>query len=250
MFTAFSKSKNEEVSIKNEYNLSEEFLCPNPKCSAKFKIKSPNGKKAKHFAKTHDSVHIDKCPYDLGLGAFCNDDNLVKYEINEIFNQINETKKNNSSIFVTTKSENNESSTKYIRTVKQLVQFCIANELEQEYLSGKTVNDIMVDCRNVNKSKKYEGVTGILILLGETYKYSDKEKCFEFFIKSRSNSKLHLNCKVYMDTEVLTEIKKYLFDTYGDIKGHPIAIFGDWKIDDKYNVSCILKNKKHLILKF
>lgn len=148
------------------------------------------------------------------------------------------------------KNKNNESSTKYIRTVNQLLHFCIANELEQEYLNGKTVNDIMIDCRNVNKSKKYEGVSGVLILLGETYKYNEKEHYFIFSITSRSNSKLHLNCKVYMEFSVFNETKKYLFDTYGNIKGHSIAVFGNWKADTKYNVSCTLKNKKHLILKF
>lgn len=249
MFTAFSKSKNDEVSVENEYDLSEVFLCPNPKCSAKFKIKSAHGKKAKHFAKTKDSIHIDKCLYDFGNNSFCNDDNLVKYQLDEIFNQTKKIKKNNTSSN-TKKNENNESSTRYIRTAKQLLLFCIANNLEHEYLNGNTVNDIMVDCRNVNKSKKYEGVSGILMLLGETYKYNEKEHYFIFSINSRSNPKIHLNCKVYMERPVFYETKKYLFDTYGNIKGHSIAVLGNWEIDSKYNISCTLKNKKQLILKF
>lgn len=253
MFEAYSQSKKCVVNVSSEFNLKEVFNCPNPQCDAQFKIKSATGKKAKHFAKLRNSQHIEGCPYEQYKNDFLNSPDLIKYSLDDIFNDFKNPKTecaNSENQKYKSNSDNNFGN-KFIRTPKQLYSFCISNDLNTPYCEGLTVGDVILDSRNLLQNKNYEGITGYRIVVAQTVKYDNHTQTVNLKLSQRTknNKTVTLNISVKMYDKLLAELRNYIFDTYDRFSGNYIVIFGNWKIDSKYNISCIIENKKHLIFK-
>lgn len=252
MFEAYSQSKQKPMNVKYEFNLNEEFSCLNSNCTAKFKIKSTSGKKAKHFARLKSTPHIQGCPYEKGYNKYLENDDIQKSAIEDIF----EDEKNpNEPIILSQKLSPSKNMGKrdliYIRTPKQLLKYCIANDLKTEYQDGITVNDIILDNRNLLDNGNLKGVTGIRMILAETINYKSPNSLFlKLWTKTKKGDELTLHINVMIEPFILKSTILYMLDTYGDFGKHNIAIFGDWKIDNEYHISCNLKDRKHIIYKF
>lgn len=254
MFEAYSPSKKCVVNVSGEFNLKEVFCCPNPQCNAQFRIKSATGKRAKHFAKLINSQHIQDCPYEQSKSNYLDSPNLIKYSLEDIFNDCkNPNTKHTNTEFQKHKSDSkNNSNRKFIRTPKQLYSFCISNNLDTPYCEGLTVGDIILDNRNLLQNKNYEGITGCRLIVAQTVRYDTDTKTVNLTLNQRTenNKTINLNLSVKMQDEMLAQLRNYMFDTYKNFHGHYIVVFGNWKIDEKYHISCTIENKKHLMFKF
>lgn len=255
MFFAYSDVLKRTVDISEAYDLEEIYSCPNIKCEAKFKIKSPTGKPAKHFAKLGSTEHMTNCPYDLKDNYNQETNNIIKYSLEEILNDNTvdtSVKREHKTIKASVSNESSEKTTKYVRTTKALVNFCLQNELSTEYLDGQTINDILVDDRNVALNRKAKGVNGIRLIIGKTVRFQKSfENCYiEVQIFSNQKPDVHLNCKVYMDENQLTEIVKYILKTFSQFKNYPIAVFSNWKIDKDFHISTRVQSEKQIVIKF
>lgn len=254
MFEAYSQSKKCVVNVSSEFNLKEVFNCPNPQCDAQFKIKSATGKKAKHFAKLRSSQHIKGCPFEQSENSFLDCPNLVKYSIENIFNDF-KSPKNKGVNLENKKYQSNaadNSGKKFIRTPKQLYSFCISNDLNTSYCEGLTVGDIILDSRNLLQNKNYEGITGYRLVVAQTIKYDIPTHTIKLKLtqRTKNNKTINLTVIVKMHNELLAELKNYILDTYNKFSGIYIVIFGNWKTDKQYHISCTVENKKHLMFKF
>lgn len=249
MFEAFSKSKNKVVNVENEYNLNEIFYCPDPQCGAKFKIKSPSGRKRKHFARLKSSQHYDDCLYDKDRDYYQKENLLFnKSPIEDIYasKSIFRSKNNRNNELVNSK-QNQKVEVKNISTPLQLYKFCVQNSLDTIYQEDITVNDIVVDYRNLVNEKLYFGFDNLRLVIAKTYRYSLKDNCIQMYLKQ---GKYMLHLSVYLDTSVLNEVLKYIFDTYGTFSGHTIAILEYWKKTTAFHCSCTITNVKHIMYKF
>ena len=252
MFQAYSLVKKEIVDINDSYDVNEVFLCPNPHCTAKFIIKSPDGKIKKHFSRKPSTPHSKGCFYDLPVENSKNFDNFIKTSIEEIFisNMHNNYFVDNEQHSLSKKYRKDGEYPTYIRTTKQLLNFCVSNKLETKYLEEFKVKDILLDSRNIAQNRQAEGISGLRLLLGETSKryYCTDEQSIYFHVTGYSDSKhlltLHVTVKI-PDIKYFNQVKKYLYT--GDNSRNPLAVLGDWTIDSKYNVSCILNGKRNLI---
>lgn len=250
MFRAYSKPKQKSVNVEDEFNLNEEFLCLNPKCSAKFRIKSPTGKKSKHFARLKSTPHIQGCPYEKGNNKYLNNDKIIKNSLESIF--LNE--KNSHERMPQYKNQNPSKNTSetdfiYIRTTKQLLKYCITNDLETEYRDGLTVNDIIFDHRNLSYSGNFMGISGMRLILAETINYDSPNSLnLKLYGRTKHKKELTLHIRVILAPHILQKITSYMIDTYGNFKEHSLAILGDWKIDKKYHIFCRLADESHIII--
>lgn len=252
MFEAFSESKNAIVNIHNEYNLNELFECPNPNCEAKFKIKSANGKKAKHFARLKSTPHIFGCPYNISSAINAQDENLLKNPIEDIFNDsfVPSTKMKNQSNSINVGNRN--TTFKHVRTPRQLLSLCINSDLNDEYLDGIKIGDIILDNRNLLTNANFKGISGLRFVLAETVKFERPNMLLlRLWTKTKNNKTPTLNINVFMYPGLLDNLINYVLSTYNNVfVGHSIAVFGDWMNDKPYNISCHVTDKKHIIFKF
>lgn len=89
------------------------------------------------------------------------------------------------------------------------------------------------------------------MLIGETAQsYKPNELRILLTAVSKYGKRVYLHASAYMDSQYVQYIRKHIISTYGSFEGHQIAIFGKWKIDRKYYISCEISNKDHVILKF
>ena len=258
MYEAYSFGKGKIIKIEDATDLNEIFGCPNSRCSAKFKVKSVNGKVAKHFAKTKSSDHILGCPYNLSStnASYYSVGNFIKASLDDIYDH-QKCKTNSKS--VNAKRINNNSlptnAVKYIRTPKQLLYYCISNPLKTEYLPGVFVDDIILDSRNLKSGARFEGINGVRLLLGNIVRIKiDKSYGlinFEVSTKSNSNNKVYLTASVFTSPTQAEEIKTYISNTFhSSEKGKNIAVLADWVITKKYHVKCNITQERNIIYKF
>ena len=258
MFEAYSKELGKIVNANDVYNFKEIFFCPNPNCHAKFKIKSINGKRAKHFAKTMNSTHIKNCPFSLHLNKkdYIESENLIKSDLLSFFQENNKFDLKNDSLNASIRSESNkEFRRRYIKTPKQLLYYCLVNNLNTKYLSKMTVDDIILDSRNLKKYGRYYGIEGIRLLYGVIEKTFYKNDCAEIIVKistpKKSGGEVSLHAHVETSRKQLTEIRNYILETFNENdNGKKIAVLGNWQKTVPYNIKCSVKNASHIIYKF
>lgn len=246
MFTAYSNTKNKIVDVKDEYDLKEEFSCPDPNCPAKLTIRSPSGKRAKHFAQLKSKPHNSECIYASGKDQYLATRPQIRYAIEDIFSGKFEHKL---SVEGKKKPSANQADLPHIRskrihTPRDLYEFCVVNQISTEYLDGKTVGDIVLDSRNLSKSICVGGIEGIRLVIGETVKYNTNN---ELVIRVQGRDSIWLTAHITMPLPLFIDLRKYLFDTYGNIKGHKIAVLGKWQKDKPYHISCVVNNQQNLI---
>lgn len=250
MFMAYSETKNKIVDVSDEYNLEEIFSCPDVNCPAKLKIKSPFGKTAKHFAQLKSKPHSPECIYASGNNRYLATKPQVRLDIEDIYagSSIHNAVVHNQSIGEQ-RSSVPHTRTKQIRTPRDLYEFCVINRLSAEYQNGKTVADIVLDSRNLSKRICFVGVEGLRLVIGETVKYDGNDMIIKVQGRDKSDSPIWLTAHLKMYSSLMQEMRRYLFDTYGNIKGHKIAVFEKWKTDSSYHISCTVNNRQHLIYK-
>lgn len=252
MFEAYSYTTRDVVGVENAYDIEEVFSCPNPHCSAKFIIRSADGKKKKHFARKPSTPHVKGCFYNIPVDSSFTNKNSIKTSVEEIFYAADQEKKQVPNIRRAVTSKNSTEYPIYIRTPKQLLKFCTSNKLDTVYMNNILVKDVILDSRNLAEHQQAEGIEGIRLLAGET---SGKYYCtrkqtlyFHVFGHSNSNIPLTLHASVVIpERSFYDQIIKYLYT--GDETRKPIVVFGDWVIDKKFNVSCTLNRKSNVLYK-
>ncbi len=249
MFNAYSFIKKEIVNIINERNSNEEYGCINTMCTARFRTKGFNSSVAPHFCKTIHTEHIAGCPYALENSRYrrCQDSNFDTFPIEDIINYQGKSVNYVSNPVLTTNNQAHQR-TQHIHTQRQLLTFCISNSLKTEYMSPLTVDDIILDARNIKTDGRYKGITGIRFLLGTSVKYNEQECYIEFDVYAPTKtSTVNLHARVYLDISLIKEISRYFFQQNKHFKGHYIAVLSDWKTDEDYKVYCTLNNAKNII---
>lgn len=257
MFEAFSFRLGKPVNATDVTDLKERFGCLNLDCKAEFKLKSLNGKKSVHFAKQRFTQHIPGCPYALDDGDYKDSDSLVKYDLEYIFsNAANRDKSHSSQAKVKGKPKNKSQKKTFVRTPKQLLTFCTSNKLDTPYVAELTVDDIIVDRRNLHKNNRVKGFEGLRLLLGTTTKskifINQSSGTIYFKVeKITSNGKrMFLNAKVTVNSKLAQEVQAYISDTFNDFKEHSIAVLGDWIKTCDYKVECKVEKSSNVIYKF
>ncbi len=251
MFEAYSIREKRIVNAKDQYDAKEIFICPDPSCNGELKLKSINGKKAKHFSCMPGlKKHSSDCPYSISRN-YTDEDKLIMYPITSIMETAqnpNENTTEETNTAINTHSRN----TFYIRTPKQLLNFCLTQDLLTEYCDGQTINDIIVDHRNVGYGL-YKGFSGVKLVVGKTIRFQVNEFDYNFILfQVRSHhSNRWLKAKAYVSNQLTEKILKYYLDTYDNkFSGHNIAVLADWKIDEEYNVSCHITHDRNVIIRF
>lgn len=243
MFSARDKD-GKIVNIKNVFNVNEQFCCLNENCTAKFIIKSPNSYKAKHFARLPSTQHVENCIYNMVSHVY-NPDNVVKLSLEQILFR-NKSNKNEEKTHSKRNNDTKNSKNFIISTPKQLFNYCLSNPLYTEYLNGKTINDIVVDARNIDK--KYKGIQGIALVVGNIV-YINSKKIVLRVMVHKDGTPNYLTATAFTSDKQIEEIKKYLEKSYNTkcFKGLPIAVFGNWKLDAKYRISSTITIKQNII---
>ena len=68
---------------------------------------------------------------------------------------------------------------------------------------------------------------------------------------TKNNKTVKLNIVVSLSQEQLSEIVKYILETYNNsFANHAIAIYEIWESESKYNVKCSVSQKSNIIYKF
>lgn len=256
MFEAYSFTLNHKIKIEDVKDLKEEFGCLNLKCQAKFKAISVNGKKPMHFRRLKNTSHIKGCPYNISINKYINSSTMVKSSVLNILNGAS-TSKSGSSICSKNKSPSTSKnkSTQYIRTPKQLLNFCLANKLETTYLGNITVDDIILCSRNIKTDARFEGITGLRLLLGNNIKIYIKDNysiiVFDISAKTKSGSYVNLKASAFTTRKQGEEIETYLKSTFPfGYEKESIAVLGDWETTKKYHVKCNVSREPLIIYRF
>jgi len=123
------------------------------------------------------------------------------------------------------------------------------------HLGSQTVDDIVLDSRNLLKNQRFKGIQGLRLLIGTTFQYIDLgnsyEICFKVSTITGSGKEINLNAKVYVSKKQGKEISSYILTTFkAKFSGHSIAVLGDWVKTKDYEVTYTAKNYLHVIYKF
>ena len=253
MFNAFSKTKNCIVSVDDEYNLNEIFYCPTPDCAAEFKIRSVNGKNRKHFARIRGIYHDVNCPFGLLVDDSYNcAENCIKMDLDEILyksiGSSTDDNKTRNQHDTDINIDKKKSEVQYIRTLNQLISYCLNNDIKTEYKNGLTISDILVDSRTLACNKNYEGFNGIRLLIGQTIKFDASKSQFVISVKTKTlrGLTLSLTANVYFPNDIFQNNIKYILESNNNqFKFFPVAILGNWENDKRYVVSCTVNKKKN-----
>lgn len=250
MFEAYSEKAGKVISISEAFDYKERFYCPNPECNAIFIVKGITGHKAKHFARLSKTPHIEGCMYEKGSVEYVDNGSIKKIAPSLILrgsvdNKVRRTKSKANA----NNLEKNEALR--ITTPKQLLKYCLSNSLKTEYLPGIKVDDLILDSRNLVKEGRFEGVKGIKILVA-SYVRSFPPNMIQLRLaaKTKHNKEVYLRAWVRMEPECFNEIEEYLEKTYKKkgISNPTLAVMGEWKIEQKYLISCQISNKKQIML--
>lgn len=250
MYTAYSNTKKKLVDVEDEYDLFEEFSCPNPGCPARFTIRSVTGQRAKHFAKLPSTDHVKDCPFASDKERYSNPSMVRALSLETIYENMRQVQN--------TSPQNGTSGRKHeaaqpkmlvINTPNKLLQYCLRNPFYQEYLPGVKIDDIFLCSENLIKYGRFKGVEGIRLVVGETTQDWGRSQLRLTVRKtSRNNKNVWLNVSVNTDVGICAAIRNHLTSTYGRKDGQLLAVFGNWEIDRQYNISCTVDCKSHIII--
>lgn len=253
MLSAFSQEQKKSIRASEVRNYKDVFLCLNPNCNARFTLRAVNSSSiSPHFACLPNHPHDPNCLFGILDGGSAKDDNFIKSDIATILNPASTTG-NTTSVRTNCSSNSAVPSRKYIRTAKQLLTYCLSHDLSTEYTHGLTVNDIILDSRNLLDNANYKGINGIRLISGQTVEYSESNGYIKIDISTRTSTKkrIFLTAIVYLSPAQIVEIKQYLLNSPpGKFSGHPIAVLGDWNKDEDYQISCTVLHKSNVIYKF
>lgn len=252
MFYAYSKKYDTIVYSEEVTDLNDTFLCLNPNCNAEYFLKGINSERKAHFCHKHSKPHIVGCGFIDGLSKYIDDDSIVKSSLSNIYNhkrtQHNKTTRIKSNVFADKVTKKKI----YIETTKALYYYCIANSLNTLFQDDLTLNDIVIDSRNICNNANFEGITGLRLIIGYTTRFDVND--YSISIKTSTTTKygknVFLNCKICLSNEQFYQIKKYLFDTFNCFGGHAVAVLAEWTIDKKYYVSCKVNEPTNIVYKF
>lgn len=251
MFVAYSIKKQEKINIDDVVDLSDTFKCLNPCCKAEFYIKGINSDVvSKHFARKKSTKHIKGCLYSLFSSKYINNSDMFKADLFSIYESPLKKRNVQNKNPVIAKNAISTSVPR-ITTPKQLLNFCISNKLSTEYKDGITINDIIIDERNILFDSNFEGFNGLRMVVGHTHRF-EKNKLYMYVSGTTKNNKtVKLNIVVSLSQEQLSEIVKYILETYNNsFANHAIAIYEIWESESKYNVKCSVSQKSNIIYKF
>ena len=251
MFEAYSDKQGKIVDISQAWDIKELYHCPNPHCSALFRIRCATGDRAKHFCRSKETPHSPGCTYEFGSKEYIDSGAFIKSDLETIFSR--GTPKGGHSFGAKRVSTFSDvsSRTQYISTPRQLLTYCVSNQLSTEYLPGIKVDDIILDNRNLACKRRYEGITGLRLLVAKYDKPFGPDMIQLRLTASRKyRGDVFIKAWIRMPTEHFLEIKKHIDDTYvkKGISNPTIAVLGKWKIEDKYLISCYSEDLKHIIL--
>lgn len=254
MFEAYSLKKRDKINIDDVVDLSDTFKCLNPECKAEFSVKGLNsGIVSKHFARKKTTPHIKGCPYTLFSSNYIDNSDMVKADLLEIYEHTEKKKATQSTSTVSINIKNAKATVPRITTPNKLLNFCISNKLSTEYKDGITVNDIIIDERNLLFDSNFEGFNGLRLVVGHTYRFDDRSNILYMYVttKTKNGKTVKLNVAVSLAPKQLSEIVKYILETYNNIfSNHAIAVFEIWETTAKYNVKCTISKKENIIYEF
>lgn len=254
MFYAYSIKQQKVVCAQSITDLNDTFMCLNDKCNAELSLKSINGKRKAHFCAKPSKPHVHGCIYGTSVSEYSGND-FVKVPLNNIYHRRSPlpNNKTNDGYKPANQRSDNLPNQKYIRTPISLLNFCMAHHLEDEYLDGLTVNDIILSNSNLCYNANFEGIKGLRLVIGNTYKYDPENKMIVMKVTTTTSRDKHicLRADILLSPKQFSEINEYLFNIFGkQFKGHSIAVLEEWKTVDKYHISCRVQSPKNVIYKF
>lgn len=253
MFEALSKTKNVIINAKDAYDMDEIYKCPNPNCPAELKLRSVNGKRTKHFfCGKNMHKHAPDCPFSLSLESTPTE-LIEKNTLEDIFENAQIRDKNCHDTLTQKKKVGSPNVSKaYVRTPKQLLQFCLGHDLKTKYTDNLMVDDIIIDSRNLQANGNFKGISGLRLIVGNTIKFDNATLSILFKVSciSTKGKRLTLYCTAFTSKELLNKVATHYNNTYGNFGGHSIAVFGKWEIDESYHISCIVDRDRNLIMIF
>lgn len=249
MKEAYSFTLKRNVKVDEVTNTSENFGCLNRDCDALYRIRAINSSITKHFSRLPSTKHIQDCVYDFRVDNFLENSRMIKYDVNAI---LNGSKSNGKKTFDSPSKNTLSPAPQYIRTPKQLLNYCLANSLETEYIAPLTVGDIILDNRNLLSNENFKGIEGTRLLLGHTQSYDKNGNSLTLEIKGKAtgSKSSSLYAEVVLSEDQLDEIKKYIFGLGQRFKGHYIAVLGIWEKTEMNNVKTKISNPRNVIYKF
>lgn len=252
MFYAISKKYNDVVCASNVTDLNDTFLCLNSQCKAEYFIKGINSERKAHFCHKHNKPHIQGCPYDMGLTKYLDNEGIVKSSLQDIYAHIRKPIEKVPTVSSNKHSIQNSYRKTYINTTKDLFYFCTTNPLNTVYENKTTINDIIVDSRNICNNANFRGFSGLRLVVGYTIRYDFPQKYI--LLKTETITKygklVYFFSTIHMEVNQICEIKNYLFDTFGAFSGYPIAVFGEWSNPKLHEVECTVVEPTNVIYKF
>lgn len=233
------------VSASQSYNTKIEYNCPY--CGIPLKLKSIDGKVSPYFGrKTNSEKHDSDCPYAISYSTIENSHSLIKESLENILQ-----KKQKATSTVSHYSDNSsETRQMYIRTPKQLYNFCQSNTCQTEYRDGLLIDDILLSKRNIDNNFRICGVTGIHLVVGTTYWFD--ARCENPYIEGLVNSNMRkgnsLHFKIYfLNKKMLQPYIEHIFSEQpGKFANFPIAVLGNWKNPKKHLITTVLENRSNL----
>ncbi len=67
---------------------------------------------------------------------------------------------------------------------------------------------------------------------------------------SQNNKRYYLTASICLTKIQFDEILRYILNTFKKFSKHPIAVLGEWKIEENYKVKCVVDNPSNVIYKF
>ena len=255
MFEAYSTKNREIVSVQTQFDLSEIFSCPNPSCTAKFKIKSASGKRKKHFARLKTTEHSDTCPYKDAKSDYVNKDDLMKFPIEEIYSYTKSSKSTDREILHQRESTNSSKVRQvFVRTPKQLYYFCVSNALNTAFYDNLLVKDIVLDYRNLFYEKNFLGISGLRLVVAKTHKFyiQGNKNIVELRLErvTQNGKPICLTIVLEMEYHLFQNLKRHILQTNNNrFAGYTVAVFENWETTKKFYIKGIIQSDKHLMFK-
>ncbi len=250
MYYALPIDDTQPVHVNEVNDLNKRFKCLNSECSAEFVVCSSDGIISKHFRRRKSTPHIPNCIYGSLTAESISPENVIKDDLNNIY--CKNTQRSNSIHKSTSskKTTGDKSDISYIRTPKQLLKYCLYNDIDAVYKDNIRVKDIIVDNRTIFFNDYYKGFNGLKFILGNVKRYNTDSIVFEAKVTTSKGKNILLTATVFMGEALRKKIIKYLFETNEVLSNSQIAVFGEWKKTSEYNVKCNLNLEKNILYRF
>lgn len=250
MFIAYSAKEGRELDAKDARNVNEIYCCLNRKCPAEFRLRSVNGQRTVHFANEKGLAgHLPGCRYAED-GKYADRSDLIKSSVTDIINGARSREASTDEQHYSQHS--NGDGPVYIRTPKELFQFCCYNGGHTLYRDGLTVDDIYLCSENLFKGKRFLGISGPHLVSGTTERVFVNEGilCIAVEKVSSTGKKITLHATVRTSSSNVKKVSEYLERTYNrpSEAACPLAVLGNWTTAAAYNTECSVDRPSLIIL--